>query len=240
MTPARPAPPLPSPQRPASAARTVAQAAQAAARAWAQPLTPAGQSRAVSQLHSALRDLGIAARSLAAYQAGTPPHDVPSQVFRDSSEAGSRLLLEAWQRLDDVLAAEGIPPSGDPDEPGAALCQAARGAILAWRQPSGTAAERDGTARELATATGHIFRAITSLTACAPRRLAIGLTAAADNLVQATAAFTAAISHGEDPDSFVSMPPPPGAQLVPPGSPSAVAPALPPRKPERPSQRGRR
>ena len=73
MTSTHPVPPLPQPQPPAAAAQALADAACAAARAWAQPLNPARHQRAVSQLYSALRDLGIAARGLAVWQApGTP------------------------------------------------------------------------------------------------------------------------------------------------------------------------
>jgi hypothetical protein len=197
MTIARPVPPLPQPLRPAAAARAVAQAAEAAARAWARPLDPAAHSRAVSQLHSVLRDLGIAARGLALFEAGRPPGRV-SPGFAVHAGDGSRLLLEAWQRLDGVLAAEGIAPSGDPDDPGAALCQAARDAILAWRQPSGTAADRDDTVRHLITTSRLIGEAITGLAACAPRQLTIDLQAVSASLDAAAACLTAAVEPGED------------------------------------------
>ena len=68
MTSTHPVPPLPQPQPPAAAAQALTDAAQAAARAWAQPLDSARHQRAVSQLYSVLRDLGIAARGLAAWQ----------------------------------------------------------------------------------------------------------------------------------------------------------------------------
>ena len=57
--------------------------------------------------------------------------------------ASARWLLSACESLDGVLAAEGIRSLPDPDEPGAALCRTARTVILAWRQPSGTSADRD-------------------------------------------------------------------------------------------------
>ena len=68
MTSRQPAPPLPPPPQPAQAARALAEAALAAAGAWAQPLDSARHSRAVSQLYSALRDVGIATRGLADWQ----------------------------------------------------------------------------------------------------------------------------------------------------------------------------
>ena len=70
MTSRPPAPPLPKPQHPAVAAQALAEAAHAAAHAWAQPLEPDSHNRAISQLYSTLRDLGIAARGLASYQTG--------------------------------------------------------------------------------------------------------------------------------------------------------------------------
>ena len=194
MTTARTAPPLPQPQRPAEAAHAVA---RAAARAWTGPMTPEAHARAVSQLHSVLRDLGIASRGLAAWSASTPA-DIPAPGFPVHIRAGSAALLEAWQHLDGVLAAEGIPPSGDPDDPGAALCRAARDAILAWRQPAGTAADRHDTTRQLITATVTITAAVTDLADSAPRQLAISLQAAVGSLADAIACLTAAIHCDED------------------------------------------
>jgi hypothetical protein len=198
MPTAHPAPPLPQPQPPAAAARAVTLAAQAAACAWAQPLNPAAHSRAISQLHSILRDLGIATRGLAAYQAGdTPPSPAPSD-FAQHTGTGAGWLLDSWQRLDGVLAAEGISPPADPDEPGAVLCEAARNAILAWRQPAGATADRDVTVRQLITATGFLSAAITALATYAPRRLAIDLQTAGAALAEATAYLTAAIPPPND------------------------------------------
>jgi hypothetical protein len=198
MTTAYPAPSLPQPQPPAAAARAVTLTAQAAACAWAKPLNPAAHSRAVSQLHSVLRDLGLATRGLGAYQVDDiPPGPAPSD-FAQHTGTGARLLLDSWQRLDGVLAAEGIIPPTDPDEPGTVLCQAARSAILAWRQPVGTAADRDATIRQLITATGFLSAAITALATYAPRRPAIDLRAAGAALAEAIAYFTAAIPPPED------------------------------------------
>jgi hypothetical protein len=198
MNTTRPAPPLPPPPQPAAAAQAVAEAAQAAASAWAKTLPPAAHGRAVSQLHSILRDLGIASRGLAAYQVSDIPSESQSGEFSRHVDCGSRWLLSAWQCLDYFLAAEGIPPSGDPDEPGAALCQAARDAILAWRQPQGTAAERDETVRRLATATGFISAAVLSLAAYATRQTTMDLQTAAGHLAEATAALSAAIQLPQD------------------------------------------
>ena len=147
MTSRPPAPPLPKPQHPAVAAQALAEAAYAAAHAWAQPLEPDSHNRAISQLYSTLRDLGIATRGLARYQtAGASPDPAPRDFPRHVT-ASARWLLSACESLDGVLAAEGISPLPDPDEPGAALCRAARNAIVAWRQPSGTSGDRDTTVR---------------------------------------------------------------------------------------------
>jgi hypothetical protein len=199
--PPRPAPPLPQPTPPAAAGRALAEAARAAASTWAQPLDPAAHGRAVSQLHSIVRDLGIATRGLAAYQAGSLPAGLEDPDFARHATAGARQLTKAWQHLDAVLAAEGIPPSTDPDEPGAALCQAARDAILAWRQPSGTAADRDATVRQLVTATGTLSMATSTLADCASRRPAIRLQAAADSLTAALTCLAAAIPSAENASS---------------------------------------
>jgi hypothetical protein len=192
MTSTRPVPPLPQPQQPAAAARALADAAQAAARAWAQPLDPARHQRAVSQLYSALRDLGIAARGLAAWQApGTPPGQA-SREFARHVTAGARRLLDAWNCLDGVLAFEGLSPLPDPGEPGAALCHAARNVIPAWRQPTGTSADRDTTIRHVITATDYVSAATLGLATYAPRRTAINLQAALASLAGATADLSAA------------------------------------------------
>ena len=198
MNTPRPAPPLPPPLQPAAAAKAVTEAAQAAASAWATTLPPAAHGRAVSQLHSILRDLGIATRGLATYQVTDIPPGPQSGEFSRHVGSGSRWLLSAWQCLDYFLAAEGIPPSGDPGEPGAALCQAARHAILAWRQPQGTAAERDETVRRLVTATGFISAAVLSLSLYATRQTTMDLQTAGHHLAEATAALSAAIQLPDD------------------------------------------
>ena len=192
MTNGRFAPPLPEPPRPAAAARSVTEAARAAADAWAPTLSPAAHSRAVSQLHSILRDLGIACRGLAAYRASDTPVGARSEDFSGHVEIGSRRLLDAWEYLDSVLAAEGIPAYGDPDEPGWVLCRAARDAILAWRQPTGTVADRDDTVRQLIAGTRLIGNAISSLASYAPRQKMVDLQCAGRYLMMATAALAAA------------------------------------------------
>jgi len=196
MTSTRPIPSLPQPPPPAAAARALADAAQSAARAWAQPLDPARHQRAVSQLYSALRDLGIAARGLAAWQSpGTPAGQASREEFAGHVTAGARRLLSAWNCLDGVLAFERLSPLPGPGEPGTALCHAARDVIPAWRQPTGTSTDRDTTIRHLITATGYISAATLSLAACAPHRTATGLHAALATLTGATADLTAAIGE---------------------------------------------
>ena len=77
MTARNPAPPLPHPQPPAAAGQALRDAAQAAAYAWARPTGPAGHARAVSQMYSVLRDLGIAARGLARCRPAGPATRIP-------------------------------------------------------------------------------------------------------------------------------------------------------------------
>ncbi len=195
MTSTHPVPPLPQPQRPAAAAQALAGAAQAAARAWTRPLEPARHKRAVSQLHSALRDLGIAARGLATWEAdGMPPEPV-SREFARHVAAGARRLLDAWNCLDGMLTFEGLGPLPEPGEPGAALCHAARNLIPAWRQPSGSSADRDATIRHFITATGFVSAATLGLATYAPRRRAIDLQAALASLAEAAADLSAAIEE---------------------------------------------
>ena len=172
MTSRPSAPPLPKPQHPAVAARVVADAAHVVAYAWARPLDPARHGRAVSQLYSVLRDLGIATRGLARYQMTDMPADPVSPDFPRHVDASARWLLNTCESLDGVLAAEGLGSLPDPDEPGAALCRAARNAILAWRQPSGTSTDRDITVKRFITATGFLSAATLGLATYAPRRRA--------------------------------------------------------------------
>jgi hypothetical protein len=193
MTSGPGAPPLEPAPLPAEAARAIRQAAQATASAWAQPMNPAEHNRALSQLHSVLRDLGIATRSLTRYQTtGHPADPAPPDFPQHIAESAER-LLDACQHLDDVLAAEGLGPVPDPDEPGALLCQAARAAITAWRQPTGTSTERDITVEHLVTAVGFLAAAAMSLTSDAPRRRTINLRAVAAELTGVTACLSKAL-----------------------------------------------
>jgi hypothetical protein len=193
MTSRPPAPPLPKPQHPAVAAQALAEAAHAAAHTWAQPLEPDSHNRAISQLYSTLRDLGIAARGLASYQTADAAPDPASRDFPRHLTASSRWLFSAYESLDGVLAAEGISSPPDPDEPGAALCRAAGNAIVAWRQSSGTSADRDTTVRRFITATGFLSSATLGLAAYAPRRRCIDLQVAGASLAEVIAYLTAAI-----------------------------------------------
>jgi hypothetical protein len=220
MTSRPSAPPLPKPQHPAVAARAVADAAHVAAYIWARPLDPARHSRAISQLYSVLRDLGIAARGLARYQITDMPADPVSPDFPRHLNASARWLLNTCESLDGVLAAEGTGSLPDPDEPGAVLCQAARNAILAWRQPSGTSTDRDITVKRFITATGFLSAATLGLAAYAPRRRAIDLQAVCAGLGEVTAYLIAAIQasaedappgHATEPDQH------PAAGSEPPG-----------------------
>ena len=93
---------------------------------------------------------------------------------------------------------EGLGPLPDPDEPGAALCHAARNAIPAWRQPSGTSADRDATIRRFITATGFVSAATLGLATYAPRPHAIDFQAALSSLAEATADLSAAIPETAD------------------------------------------
>ena len=193
MTSRPPAPPLPKPPHPAVAAKALADAAYAAARAWAQPLEPDRHNRATSQLYSTLRDLGIAARGLARYQMTGASPDPAFRDFGRHVTASARWLLSACESLDGVLAAEGTGSLPDPDEPGAVLCRTARTVILAWRQPSGTSADRDITVKRFITATGFLSCATLGLATYAPRHRLIDLQVVGASLAEVIAYLTAAI-----------------------------------------------
>jgi hypothetical protein len=193
MTSQPAAPPLPPSLRPDVAAQAISQAARAAAIVWAQPMSQAAHRRAVSQLYSTLRDLGIAAGGLARYQTAGHPSDPTSPGFPQHIAAGARCFLAMCDSLDGVLAADGLGPVADPTEPGAELCHAARSAIVAWRQPCGTSAERDTTVRQLVATTPFLAAAALSLTTCASRRLAIHLRAVHAGLIKATGCLMKAI-----------------------------------------------
>jgi len=194
MTSPQPAPPLPPPPHPAQAARALAETALAAAGAWAQPLDSTRHSRAVSQLYSVLRDLGIATRGLAEWRPADAPPGTASAEFARHVTSGARWLLSAWISLEGVLASEGLGPMPDPDEPGAALCHAARSTIPTWRQPAGTGAERDATIRRLITATGFLSAATLGLATWAPCD-AVDLQSVGASLAEVTADLTAAVQE---------------------------------------------
>jgi hypothetical protein len=199
MTSGSGAPPLPPPQPPAVAARTVSEAARAVAGAWAQPMDPASHNRAISQLYSILRDLGIATKGLARYRTtGNPPWPA-TQDFRQLVASSAERLLRASESLDGVPAAEGPETVPDPEDPGTLLCRATRNAITAWRQPAGTSAERDATLEPLITATGFLSAATRSLATYAPRRRTIELHAVAAILGEVTACLSKASQSSQRP-----------------------------------------
>ena len=209
MTTGRGAPPLPPPEPPAAAARAVSDAARTAADAWADPPDPEEHNRALGQLHSVLRDLGIATRGLLRYQTTGYPSDPAAPDFSWLLAMSAQLLLEASERLDGVLAAEGLRGLSDPDEPGAMLCQAARMAITAWRQPAGTSAERDAAVEGLITGIGYLSVATRNLTTWAPRQRTIDLRAIGASLTSVTTCLSRAIAPppaAERPDSASSNP----------------------------------
>jgi hypothetical protein len=130
---------------------------------------------------------------LYAYQITDIPVHPVSPDFPRHVDASARWLLNTCESLDGVLAAEGTGSLPDPDEPGTALCRAARSAILAWRQPSGTSLDRDITVKRFITTTGFLSAAALGLATYAPRRRAIDLQTVCAGLAEVTAYLTAAI-----------------------------------------------
>lgn len=191
--PTEPAPAREPAAGPAAAAQALRDAASAAAAAWEHPMEPDAYSRAVSQLYSVLRDLGIAIRGLARYQIIPAPPGPAARGFAQHATTSAAWLLGAWHSLDGVVAAEGLGPLSSPAAPGDMLCQAARDAITAWRQPSGTAADSDTAARQLITAIVFLSEATLSLAAYAPRRRTIDLYAVGAGLAEARVALASAI-----------------------------------------------
>jgi hypothetical protein len=198
MTSGSAPPSLPPPPHPATAARAVSEAARAAADAWAQLMETAQFNRAFSQLYSVLRDLGIAIKGLTRYQITGYPADPAPLGFPRHVQAGAQHLLDTWQSLDGVLTAEDFGPVPDPDEAGAALCQAARTAITAWRQPAGTSTDRDTTMERLIAAHGFLATAARNLAACAPRQRTIELLAVDAGLAKAAACLRKAVQAAAD------------------------------------------
>ena len=120
--------------------------------------------------------------------------------------AGARRFLDACICLDGVLAFEGLGPLPDPDEPGAALCHAARNVIPAWRQPSGSSDYRDATVRAFITATGLVSAGALGLATYAPRRTSIDLQAALASLAEVVADLSAAIGEpAADPSATTAL-----------------------------------
>ena len=116
---------LPSPHGP------LADAAHVAAYIWARPMDPARHGRAVSQLYSVLRDLGIAARGLARYQTTDITADPASPDFARHVDSERPMAAQHLHSLDGVLAAEGIGPVPDPTNP--ARSYAGQHATRSWR-----------------------------------------------------------------------------------------------------------
>jgi hypothetical protein len=191
--PAEPSPAREPAASPAEAAHALRDAASAVAAAWEQPMEPDAYSRAVSQLHSVLRDLGIAIRGLARYQITPAPPGPPDRSFAQHATTSAAWLLGAWHSLDGVLAAEGLGPLPGPAAPGDVLCQAARDTITAWRQPSGTAADRDSITGQLITAIIFLSEATLNLAGYAPRHRTIDLYAVGAGLAEARVALATAI-----------------------------------------------
>ena len=196
MTSTHPVPPLPQPQPPAAAAQALADAACAAARAWAQPLNPARHKRAVSQLYSALRDLGIAARGLAVWQApGMPPGTCVPGVRAACDRRAHAGSLTRGTALTACWPSRGSGRCPTPTSL-APPCATQR-ATSSWpggspRAPAPTATPPSGS---FITATGFLSAATLGLATYAPRRRAIDLQAALASLAEATADLSAAIEE---------------------------------------------
>jgi hypothetical protein len=113
-----PSPPQPS----AAAAQALADAAEGAACAWARPLLMARRQRAVTQLCSALRDLGIAARGLTARQVLVTPTGAVPQGLRPARDlpppnAGAPASPEAASPVrHSCVPALSTAPGGAPDD----------------------------------------------------------------------------------------------------------------------------
>lgn len=167
MTDRRTAPPLLPPPAADLAARALSRAARTAASEWDHPMEPTRHDRAVCQLYSVLRDLSIATKGLAHFQI-TGGARIGGQRFRHQVAAVSELLLEASDSLDGVLAGRRPDPLPDDSDPGAALYQAVRQAIRAWRQPTGTITCRDTTIEHLVTALGALAQGARGLADRAP------------------------------------------------------------------------
>ena len=199
MNSTHPVPPLPQPQPPAAAAQAFTDAAQAAARAWAQPLDSARHQRAVSQLDSVLRDLGIAARGLAAWQvSGVPSGPVPREFARHVTAAARWLLRRVRTASTACWPSRGSARCPIPTSP-APLCAT----------PRATSSRPGGSRRAPApTAMPPSGASSPRPGSCPPRRSAlpptrraahaIDLQAALSSLAEATADLSAAIPETAD------------------------------------------
>jgi hypothetical protein len=161
-------------------------------------MEPAEFGRAICQLYSVLRDLGIATRGLARYQITGHPADPSPLGFSRFVISSARHLVVAGQSLDDVVAPARLGPVPDPDEPGTVLCRAARTAIAAWRQPAGSSADCGATVGWLITAIGFLSAATQCLITCAPRQRTIELYAVDAELVQASTCLARVIRPPAD------------------------------------------
>jgi hypothetical protein len=142
-----------------------------------------------------VHDLGIAAQGLAQWVPADAPSETAYAKFAWHVTSGASWLLTARDSLNDVLAFEKAGQLPDPNEPGAALCRAARIAIPAWRQPSGSSLDRDTAVRQLIVAADFLSAATASLAARVPLGHATALQAAGASLAEATASLTAAIQE---------------------------------------------
>jgi hypothetical protein len=184
------APPLPRPQPPDEAARALSHAAQAAASFWMNSMEPREHNRAVRQLCSALRNVGVATWGLAYYQTtdSTAPEHAITHFLQEVITA-SRSMLNASECLEDALAAErrGVP---DESEPGEVLCRAAWKTIRSWRRPVGTTADRDHVIEQLTTATEALGQAARNLSFQAQEACGDRLGTACSHLSDATFCLT--------------------------------------------------
>ena len=110
--------------QPAAAAQALSDAARAVAAAWEQPMEPDAYSRAVSQMYSVLRDLGIAIRGLARYQITPAPPGPPDRGFAQhvgnhrivGGAVGGSAAHRDWTRMDRLICMKALYASLRIDE----------------------------------------------------------------------------------------------------------------------------